>query len=231
MVVRFTFMFALMSIQCFAITHAVLPSITAKKPIDPVVFSVKLSKEQAWQKVMDLFVANSIPIRLMDKSSGLIQSEKVGLGTHYGLKGSTDSTVWAYCDALASPEGEGFFLFPQTINTELQVYVREIDAGNVFLSVNLLNSKAVYTDVQTSKRLEAIIANFVSTNERMPNATFDPPFATYGELPSQIRKRQEKAKIVKKEEEKNEKANGIALALLIVGIVAGLMALGNTKNE
>jgi hypothetical protein len=238
---RFTFMFALMSIQIFAITNAVLPSNGTKKPIDPVVFSVKLSKEQAWQKVMDLFVANSIPIKLMDKSSGLIQSEKVGLGTHYALKGSTDSTVWAYCDALASPEGEGFFLFPQTINTELQVYVREIDAGNVFLSVNLLNSKAVYTDantgnereydVQTTKRLEAIIANFVSTNEKMPNATFDPPFATYGELPSQIRKRQEKAKITRKEEEKNEKANGVAVALLIVGIVAGLMAFGNTKNE
>jgi hypothetical protein len=220
-------------LNCEAVTHA--------KPIDPVVFSVKLSKEQAWQKVMDLFVANSIPIKLMDKSSGLIQSEKVGLGTHYALKGSTDSTVWAFCDALPSPEGNDFFLFPQTINTELQVYVREIDAGNVFLSVNLLNSKAVYTDantgnerelnVQTSKRLEQILGNFVMTNERMPNLTFDPPFATYGEPPSQIRKRQDKAKISKKEDEKNEKANGVVIALLAVGVIGLIFAMGTTKEQ
>jgi hypothetical protein len=242
MAARLIVLFALMSIHCFAITNTVLPSIKTKKPIDPVVFSVNLPKDQAWQKVMDLFVANSIPIKLMDKSSGLIQSEKVGLGTHYGLKGSNDSTVWAFCDALPSPEGTGYYLFPQVINTELQVYVREIDAQNVFVSVNLLNSKATYRDpnteierdldIQTSKRLEEIIANFVKTNEKMPNITFDPPFATYGEPPSQTRKRLGlTTNMTVKEKEKTETVNAVGWVVGI-GVVIGLfMMLGNTKNE
>lgn len=62
----------------FAITHT--------KPVDPVVISINLPKEQVWQRVMDLFVANSISIKLMDKSSGLIQFERLGLGSHYALK-------------------------------------------------------------------------------------------------------------------------------------------------
>ncbi len=226
------FIATLMGLNSFAITHS--------KPIDPIVFSINLPKEQAWQKVMDLFVANSIPIKLMDKSSGLIQSDKIGLGTHYALKSMDDSVSWALCPAIPNPEGAGLYFFPQIINAELQVYVREVDGGNVLLSVNLMNSKAEsYNaetnvnrefDVHSSKRLETIIGNYIQSNEKMPTLAFDPPFATFGEPPSQIKKRQEVTKINIKEEEKREKSNAVAWAVIIIGVVAALLVFGPPKE-
>ncbi len=208
--------------NCFAITN--------KKPVEPVVFSVKLSKEKAWQKVLDLFIANSIPIKLMDKTSGLIQSEKVGLGTHYALKGMSDGSSWALCEAVPNGESDGYFLFPKTINADLQVYIREVDAENALLSVNLLNLYAETSDsygdnhrefkVETSKILENTIGEFVNTNAKMPSLNFDPPLATFGELPSQLKKRKEAQKKQDIDTEKNNKAFlGVLLGIIIIGAI------------
>jgi hypothetical protein len=226
-----SFIITIVSFNAFAVTLS--------KPLDPVVFSIHLPKEQAWQKVMDLFVANSIPIKLMDKSSGLIQSERIGLGTHYGLKGTKDSTSWALCDAIPSGESN-FYLFPQVINTELQVYVREVDGGNVLLSVNLMNSKATsynaetdFTrefDVQSSKVLENTIGSYIKTNEKMPTLTFDPPFATYGEPPSQIKKRKDLADKLNFNEATGKDNNGGLILGLIVIIAVAFALIGGEKK-
>jgi hypothetical protein len=221
----------ILSINCYAITH--------EKPSEPVVFSIHLSKEKAWQKVMDVFVANSIPIKLMDKSSGLIQSEKLGLGTHYALKGSEDSVSYALCQAIPSGEGS-FYLCPQVINGDLQVYVREVDAENVLLSINLMNLAANSYDpmtektrefkVETAKHLETAFANYVGSNEKMPNLTFDPPYATYGELPSQIKKRQ--ALEVKTSVTQSENKTGETIGVLaLIGIIVGFLLVGIGKEK
>jgi hypothetical protein len=241
----------LMSARLFAIT--------TPKPIDPVVFSLKVSKDQAWQKVMDLFVANSIPIKLMDKSSGLIQSEKIGLGTHYALSNADDSVSWALCEAVQSKEsmefssqslftnttvqaqGVVFYQFPQVINAELQVYVRETADGMVLLSVNLMNLAANAVDantgntrdfaVKTTKRLENRIGNFLNSNEKMPTLNFDPPFATFGEPPSQVKKRAALSQTLKQIAEKDGQAKSIGGALLVIGVVGLLVAIGINAEE
>ena len=203
-------------------------AITYIKTVDPVVITVNLPKEQVWQRVMDLFVANSIPIKLMDKSSGLIQSERLGLGTHYALKHADDSLAWALCDAVKSQEGDSFYFYPQIINTELQVYVRETSDGKVLLSLNLMNMMAASHDINTgndrdfaiksTKRLENIIGSYLTSYQPMPNLAFDPPMATFGEAPSQIRRRaalkQKQAALDKKNEDGN-----------VSGIIVGLLAL------
>jgi fructose-1,6-bisphosphatase len=152
-----------------------------------------------WQRLIGLFVGNSIPIKLMDKSSGLIQSERLGLGSHYALKHADDSLAWALCETVRSPEGDSFYLFPQVINGELQVYVQEMVDGKTLLSVNLMNLKATYRDlatenereymIESTKRLENLIGNYLKTYERMPSLNFDPPSATFGEAPSQVARR------------------------------------------
>jgi hypothetical protein len=219
-----------MSFNSHAITHA--------KPAEPAVFSIHLSKEKAWQKVMDVFVANSIPIKLMDKSSGLIQSEKLGLGTHYALKGSEDSVSYALCEAIPSGEGP-FYLCPQVINCDLQVYVREVDAENVLLSINLMNLAANSYDVltektrefkvETAKHLEKAFGNYVATNEKMPTLTFDPPFATYGELPSQIKKRQAMAGKNGFNQSGNSDAANTTGVLVLLGLLVGFLFIGKEK--
>jgi hypothetical protein len=226
---------------CAALFSTSLFAITSSKPIDPVVFSLKVTKEQAWQKVMDLFVANSIPIKLMDKSSGLLQSEKIGLGSHYALSNADDSVSWALCEAVQSGEGAGFYQFPQVINAELQVYVRETADGTVLLSINLMNLAANATDantgntrdfaVKTSKRVENIIGNFLNSNEKMPTLNFDPPFATFGEPPSQAKKRIALSQTTKKLTEQEEQNKSIIGALVIIGLIGLLVAAGANSDE
>jgi hypothetical protein len=245
---------------CALVCSAQLFAITTPKPIDPVVFSLKVSKDQAWQKVMDLFVANSIPIKLMDKSSGLIQSEKIGLGSHYALSNADDSVSWALCEAVQSTESAGsytvqsafstttaqvqnavFYQFPQVINAELQVYVRETADGMVLLSVNLMNLAANAVDVntgntrdfavKTTKRLENTIGNFLNSNEKMPTLNFDPPFATFGEPPSQAKKRAALSQTLKQIAEKDDQAKSIGGALLVIGVVGLLVAIGINAEE
>ncbi len=182
----------LISINLFAITHP--------KPIDPVVISTNLSKEQVWQRLVGLFVGNSIPIKLMDKSSGLIQSERLGLGSHYALKHADDSLAWALSETVKSPEGDSFYLFPQIINGELQVYVQETADGKPLLSVNLMNLKATQREpylgldknwaIESTKRLEYRVAQYLTTHKQMPTLAFDDPLATFGEAPSQIARRE-----------------------------------------
>ena len=174
-------------------------AITNAKRIDPVVISTNLSKEQVWQRLVGLFVGNSIPIKLMDKSTGFIQSERLGLGSHYALKHADDSLAWALCETIKSPEGDSFYLFPQMINGELQVYVQEMADGKTLLSINLMNLKAIYRDlatdnereyvIQSTKRLENLIGNYLKTYAQMPSLNLDPASATFGEAPSQIARR------------------------------------------
>jgi hypothetical protein len=184
------FIATLWSLNCSAITHL--------KPVDPIVISTNLPKEQVWQRLLGLFVSNNIPIKLMDKNSGLMQSERIGLGSHYTLKNADDSTCWALCEVVKNPEGDGLYLFPQTINGEIQVYVQETE-GKVLLSINLMNLTATLRDskieidrtfdIQSTKRLENIIGKYLQTYEQMPSLALDPPFATFGESPSQTQKR------------------------------------------
>ncbi len=223
---------SLMCLNMFAITHT--------KTIDPVVITINLPKEQVWQRVMDLFVANSIPIKLMDKTSGLIQSDRLGLGSHYALKHADDSLAWALCDAVKSLEGDSFYLFPHVINTELQVYVRETADGKVLLSLNLMNMMAASHDpdtgndrdfaIQSTKRLENIIGNYLKSYAPMPNLAFDPPLATFGEAPSQIKRRTALAQRKAAEAEKNENGSvgGIVIGLLVL---LGIIALGGKAKD
>jgi hypothetical protein len=246
--ILFTLITLFISVNLFAITHS-----KSIKPNDPIVFSINLPKDQVWQRLMDLFVANSIPIKFMDKSSGFIQSEKIGLGTHYALANADDSLAWALCEVVNTSEPDSFYVFPQIINTELQVYVRETTEGKVLLSLNLMNLAAsYYTErtgstynfgIKSTERLENIIVHYLSTYDKLPLLAFDPPFATYGEAPYQTERRkaqtlknagkyQEMRKIEdekRAEEEAGEKAKGF-LALLLVIALGVLYIVDKFKN-
>jgi hypothetical protein len=181
----------LISLPLFAVTHP--------KTIDPVIIPINLPKDQVWQRLLDLFVANNVPLKFADKNSGLIQSERVGIGSHYALKNADDSLAWALCEAVILPGGDSFYMYPQIIHTELQVYLRETANGTVLLSVNLMNLTASYTHrvsdidrnlaIESTKRLENLIGDYLKTYQPMPNLAFDPPNAIFGETPSQTNRR------------------------------------------
>ena len=232
----------LMWTSLFAITHS--------KPIDPVIIPINLPKEQVWQRLLDLFVSNNIPVKFADKNSGLIQSERVGLGSHYALTNADDSLAWALCEAVILPEGDSFYMYPQIIHTELQVYVRETADGTVLLSVNLMNLTASYTHrvldidrnlaIESTKRLENLIGNYLKTYQPMPNLAFDPPLAVFGETPSQTKRRmillqkvsEENRKNQDEEKEKQEKHERLMPLYILGGLALGfLWLIGKIKEQ
>src|SRR5689334_11939981 len=52
-------------------------------PDKPYMDTTNLSKDAVWEKVIDFFAQKGLPIKLVDRSSGLIISEKTSLITSY----------------------------------------------------------------------------------------------------------------------------------------------------
>lgn len=229
---QLTVIAVLISFNMYAITHT--------KPIDPVIIPINLPKEQVWQRLLDLFVANNVPVKFADKNSGLIQSERVGLGSHYALKNADDSLAWALCEAVILPQGDSFYMYPQIIHTELQVYVRETADGTVLLSINLMNLTASYTHrvldidrdlaIESTKRLENIIGDYLKAYAPMPNLTFDPPNAIFGETPSQTNRRMVLLQKIneehhKKQDEEKQKEERLRPLYILGGIASVILYL------
>jgi hypothetical protein len=102
----------------------------------PYTFTTTLSKEQIWRKIVTLFTHNGISIKVVDKNSGIIQSEKIGLGTHCNAEGQGDSTAWALFNRVPA----GYYLqYPQLMNGELMFSVDEHqEIGHCPISTNRL---------------------------------------------------------------------------------------------
>jgi hypothetical protein len=236
---QLTVIAVLFSFNMYAITHT--------KTIDPVIISINLPKEQVWQRLLDLLVANNVPLKFADKNSGLIQSERVGLGSHYALSNADDSTAWALCETVILPVGDSFYMYPQIIHTELQVYVRETADGTVLLSVNLMNLTASYTHrvldidrnlaIESTKRLENLIGNYLKSYQPMPNLAFDPPLAVFGETPSQTNRRMVLLQKIneehhKKQNEEKEKHERLSPLYVLGGLVLGFFyLLGKIREQ
>jgi hypothetical protein len=213
-------------------------AITQPTAIDPIVLTLKMPKDQVWQRILDVFEANKMPIKFKDKASGLIESEPLGLSKHFALDNARDSTTWAVCERIRNPnDGGGAYIFPQIINAELQFFLRESADGNTLLSINMVNLSAtrVNPDVnfklQSTFKIENKLRDYFETNGPVPSLAFDPPFANYGKSPSEIEAEVAKKKEVKRKDNADENRNIIlvvvgTLVLGFLGVVAIVLAFG-----
>jgi hypothetical protein len=201
-------------------------AITQPKLDDPIVLTLNLPKDQVWQRLLDVFETNKMPIKISDKASGLIQSEPLGLSKHFALENARDSSTWAVCEKVKNTTyGEGLYIFPQIINAELQFFLRENAEGKTLLSINMVNLTATRAHpelnfkLQSTLKIENKLRDYFETNSPVPSLAFDPPFANYGKLPSEI-----EAETAKKIEEKRKASASENRSIL--AIVLGLTVLG-----
>jgi hypothetical protein len=219
-----------LSTNSFATTHP--------KPEDPIVLTLNLPKDQAWQRLLDLFEANKMPIKIKDKASGLIESEPLGLSKHFALDNTRDSSVWVVCEKLKNPtDGGGLYIFPQIVNAELQFFLRESADGNTLLSINMVKMTAtrVYPELnfklESTMQIENKLRVYFETNGPVPNFAFDPPFANYGKLPSEIEAEVAQKKEEKRKDNAKDTANSLLIAiglslLSVVSVVVLVLAFG-----
>jgi hypothetical protein len=198
-------------------------AITRSKAPDPTVFTINITKEEAWKRLLELLVGNNVPLKLVDKNAGIIQSDCVGLGSHYSLANADHPRAWALCETIL--DADTLFLFPKTINGVLDISLRETDDKNVEVSINLTNIAAIYHDtinkkdinlrIASTRRLEKIIAEYLATPENMPKLAFDLPLAAFGDSPYQKKKRA--ALVTQKRIQTNKRSRRI-FNLILLGI-------------
>lgn len=102
------------------------------------------SFDQVWTNIIDFFATKGISIKVIDRSSGLIVSEKTSFKNSYSFeeKGKPKNPN-AYI-VLSAIEVNGVELHPQTITAEWNIRIKTNDKGGTIVNVNMTNIQANY---------------------------------------------------------------------------------------
>jgi len=134
---------------------------------NPYQIETKKSKEDVWNKIIELFATRGLSIKLLDKSSGLIISEKLPFS-------GNDCTVENENGALVNPNA--FIVCDkvvwQTIDYEPQEAVGEWNIrvvgreGKTLINVNLINIDVTYKGKlhgagRSTGKFEGLISDFI----------------------------------------------------------------------
>lgn len=98
------------------------------------------SKEEVWDNLIDLFAKKGLPIKLIDKSSGLIISEKSLLThTHELPKGGglSDKTAYVVLPKVINKANNKVVKY-SIVTGDWNVRIKEVN-GKTVVNVNLLN--------------------------------------------------------------------------------------------
>lgn len=109
-------------------------------PDKPHMDTTNLSKDAVWDKVIDFFAQKGLPIKLVDRSSGLIISEKTALIASYeDMKGfPIKKDAWVVIPKMIDPNSrKPFPLHP--IAGEWNIRVKELPDKRTLINVNLVN--------------------------------------------------------------------------------------------
>jgi hypothetical protein len=126
------------------------------------------SKEEVWNRIIELFATKGLSIKLIDKSSGLIVSEKTSFLNTYTVENSdgtiVDPNAFIVCDKVVWQTVEQK---PRTVNGEWNIRLVE-NSGKTLINVNLVNIEAtfypgqpLYGSGRSTGKFEKIISEFI----------------------------------------------------------------------
>jgi hypothetical protein len=101
--------------------------------------------DQVWSNIIDLFATKGLSIKLIDKSSGLIISEKTSFTSDYtfeNTKGELENPNAYIVIEKITFEGYKQSMIPEKITGEWNIRIKENTNGKVSVNVNLTNIDA-----------------------------------------------------------------------------------------
>ncbi len=102
------------------------------------------NKEVVWGKVIDMFAQKGLSIKIIDKSSGLIVSERSKLLWTYEDKNGQLENSDAHI-VIEKPKKQGVGVInpqePLAVTGEWNIRVKDSDNGGTLINVNLVNIK------------------------------------------------------------------------------------------
>lgn len=149
----------------FSCTTRLIP-LRGKYPQPPFEITTTQQYEQMWNKVVDVFTERNIPIKIIDKSSGLIVSDKISMGTtvenRNGVPVSDKAfiVVPGYYDPATRKNISAFPLDNYSGSISVRVKTKE---NNVTVSVSI--SGVTAQSYMSGKMQNGDITNFKSTGK------------------------------------------------------------------
>ena len=111
--------------------YGAIQVIKSTKPVDSI-----------WSNIIDLFATKGISIKVIDKSSGLIVTEKYNFKKHYSFEINgrlIDSTAWIALSYVAVKGGYGDY--PVNVTADWNIRIKSDVTGSI-INVNLTNIEA-----------------------------------------------------------------------------------------
>jgi hypothetical protein len=133
---------AMLLTSCMTIKPVALQGNYSDKP-----FEVVSDKQfdQVWSNIIDLFATKGLSIKLIDKASGLIISEKTSFISDYTFEDSTGGLVNPNASIVIEKKivtGYNQSLKPEKITGEWNIRIKENNTGKIGVNVNLTNIDA-----------------------------------------------------------------------------------------
>lgn len=108
------------------------------------------SKEKVWDNIIDFFSKKGLPIKIIDKSSGLIVSDETGLTWSYEDKNGKliDPTAWVAIKKILI-SGTNTPIKPTLVTGEWNIRIKGAPNNQTSVAVNLVNPKYMNMNVST----------------------------------------------------------------------------------
>lgn len=107
-----------------------------------------------WSNTIDLFAQKGISIKIIDKSSGLILTEKVSFLKNYTIEQngkSTNPSAWIVLNQIYWGTGD---VKPQVLTGEWNIRLKPSESGGTIINVNITNLIATAHFDRTQYTLE-----------------------------------------------------------------------------
>lgn len=124
-------------------------SLKGSYPKPPIIYTSNNSLDKVWSNIIDLFAQKGIPIKLVDKSSGLIISEPSALVWSYEDKTGNimKKDAWVVIPKILD-KGANKFIKPTTVLGSWNIRVKE-ENGKTLINTNLYNITALYSTLNS----------------------------------------------------------------------------------
>lgn len=120
-----------------------------KYQVEPFTQNTTTPVDKVWDKLVDLFATKGLSIKIIDRSSGLIVSDRYRLTVTQEDKNGKLENANAYVvtPKVYSP-GSNSYIIPSDIVGEWNVRIKDNGSGGTLINVNLVNIKDVFTDLK-----------------------------------------------------------------------------------
>jgi len=132
-------------------------ALKGKYPTPPIITMSQKSFDEIWSNTVDFFAQHGIPIKLIDKASGIIVSEKTKLDWSFEDKTGKLIHPRAYVALNKTTDDvTGRAFVPEEVTGEWNIRIKPTDKGTL-INVNLYDIYATYGRVYYSEYTHGVI--------------------------------------------------------------------------